>query len=68
MSLRNLIPDTGPGGATEPKEPKKTWKGKVAKQWRKMQEATTGVSMASYPEGGSIGMTSLQPIRKLQWS
>ena len=46
------LPDTGQ--LTAEKEAKKTWKGKVAKQWRKMQ-ATTGITLASYPEGGSIG-------------
>ncbi len=47
-----FILDTGQQAAD--KEAKKTWKGKVAKQWKKMQ-GTSGVTLSSYPEGGSIG-------------
>ena len=43
-----------PGQQAADKESKKTWKGKVAKQWRKMQ-GTSGVTLSAYPEGGSIG-------------
>jgi hypothetical protein len=47
-----FVLDTGQQAAD--KEAKKTWKGKVAKQWKKMQ-GTSGVTLSSYPEGGSIG-------------
>ena len=33
---------------------KKTWKGKVAKQWKRMQGSSSAPN-TSYPEGGSIG-------------
>ena len=34
---------------------KKTWKGKVAKQWKRMQGSTSNTGNSAYPEGGSIG-------------
>jgi hypothetical protein len=37
------------------KDGKKTWKGKVAKQWKKMQQGNPPIVVAPYPEGGSIG-------------
>ena len=39
------------------KDGKKTWKGKVAKQWKKMQQGpgATSTLLTPYPEGGSIG-------------
>ena len=46
------ILDIGPSSSE--KGSKKTWKGKVAKQWKKMQ-GTSGVTLSAYPEGGSIG-------------
>jgi hypothetical protein len=40
---------------------KKTWKGKVAKQWKKMQQGPTqAMPMAPYPEGGSIGESTFR--------
>jgi hypothetical protein len=36
------------------KENRKSWKGKVSKQWKKMQGSTAS-PLISYPEGGSIG-------------
>ena len=39
------------------KENRKSWKGKVSKQWKKMQGSNPG-PMATYPEGGSIGNVS----------
>ena len=44
------------------KENKKTWKGKVAKQWKRMQGSGSGTPMqnSSYPEGGSIGKKFLE--------
>ncbi len=43
-----------------PKEAKdkKTWKGKVAKQWKKMQHSS-GNQHAAYPHGGAIGTAIL---------
>ena len=42
---------------TTDKDGKKTWKGKVAKQWKKIQ-GTPPLPLAPYPEGGSIGNES----------
>lgn len=48
------------GGAT--KETKKTWKGKVARQWKKMHpgdsssKSSSQTGSSGYPEGGSIGV------------
>ena len=39
------------------KENRKSWKGKVSKQWKKMQGSAAG-PLLSYPEGGSIGIAS----------
>ena len=36
---------------------KKTWKGKVAKQWKRMQGSSSAPN-TSYPEGGSIGKSN----------
>ena len=37
------------------KDNRKSWKGKVSKQWKKMQGSTPG-PLLTYPEGGSIGI------------
>lgn len=41
----------------ESSEGKKTWKGKVAKQWKKIQQQGPNPQgpLSTYPEGGSIG-------------
>ena len=36
---------------------KKNWRGKVAKQWKRMQ-GSSSASNTSYPEGGSIGKSN----------
>ena len=54
ICLKNLKNHSDTGQQAVEKEGKKTWKGKVAKQWKKMQ-GTSGVTLSSYPEGGSIG-------------
>lgn len=58
----------GGGGAT--KETKKTWKGKVARQWKKMHpgdsssKSSSQTGSSGYPEGGSIGVPLEEcPIR-----
>ena len=45
--------DQGP--MTKENSHKKTWKGKVAKQWKRMQGSTSTTGNSAYPEGGSIG-------------
>ena len=35
---------------------KKNWKGKVAKQWKRMHAGSSPAQGTTYPEGGSIGM------------
>jgi len=44
-------------GAKESKDKNKTWKGKVAKQWKKMHHSST-TQHASYPPRGAIGKNS----------
>ena len=39
---------------------KKNWKGKVAKQWKRMHAGSSPAQNTSYPEGGSIGMLIVQ--------
>ena len=45
-----------PAPMTKESSHKKTWKGKVAKQWKRMQASGSSTAQNnSYPEGGSIG-------------
>ena len=51
-----IFVDQGP--MTKEGSNKKTWKGKVAKQWKRMQASGSSPALQnteSYPEGGSIG-------------
>ena len=54
---------TPSAAAVSSKETKKTWKGKVARQWKKMHDSSSSSKSSSqtgcqggYPEGGSIGV------------
>ena len=49
-----LFADQGP---MTKESTKKTWKGKVAKQWKRMQGSSSAPN-TSYPEGGSIGKSN----------
>ena len=56
LKCRNiyLVSDQGP--MTKETSNKKNWKGKVAKQWKRMHAGSSQAQNTSYPEGGSIGM------------
>lgn len=58
FTVSSYVLDQGP---MNKEHSKKTWKGKVAKQWKRMQ-GSTPVQNASYPEGGSIGNALLTVI------
>ena len=46
---------------------KKTWKGKVAKQWKKMHHSNQPGSQQNFPEGGgSIGKKVYQSVSLIE--
>ena len=51
-----LIPISDQGPMTKETSNKKNWKGKVAKQWKRMHAGSSPAQGTTYPEGGSIGM------------
>ena len=53
-----MVSDQGP--MTKETSNKKNWKGKVAKQWKRMHAGSSPAQNTSYPEGGSIGMLIVQ--------
>ena len=64
---RKASTDGASGVITPGKDTKKTWKGKVARQWKKMHGSQSGAPTPSYPEGGSIGVPLEEcPVTELE--